>query len=149
MITVKELLERKGHDFWYLKPEATVYEALQLLADKDVGALMVMDKGKLVGMFSERDYARKLLLFKLTSKKSKVGDIMSKEVVVVTPDTRIYDCMALMTKRHVRHLPVMEKEQIVGLISIGDVVNSVIHQQNVTIKDLKSYILGSGYGTEI
>ncbi|MBN1187615.1 MAG: CBS domain-containing protein [Bacteroidales bacterium] len=149
MITVNELLNRKGHDFWYVSPNDTVLDALQVLAEKDIGAAMVIDNGKLVGMFSERDYARKLVLHKLTSKESKVRDIMSKDLVVVNPDTRIYDCMALMTKRRVRHLPVMQDNKVAGLISIGDVVNEVINDQKITINDLEKYILGTGYGADI
>lgn len=146
MIKVKELLDRKGHELWYTSPDAMVYEALRILAEKDIGAIMVMKKDKLVGMFSERDYARKLVLKEKASKESKVKDIMSKEIVVVKPDDTIYDCMALMTNRRVRHLPVMENNRIVGLISIGDVVNAVIHDQKVIIQDLEKYILGTGYG---
>lgn len=149
MINVKQLLDEKGHDIWFITPEASVYEALQLLSEKDVGAIMVFENNKLTGMFSERDYARKLALQKLTSKESKVRDVMSKELVVVKPETNIYDCMALMTKRRVRHLPVMEQNQIVGIISIGDVVNAVIREKEIIIKDLEDYILCRGYGADV
>jgi CBS domain-containing protein len=142
MIKVKEILDAKGHAFWFIKPENTVFEALETMAQKDIGAVMVVDNGKLVGIFSERDYARKIVLHGFASKNSKVGDFMSKEVIYVNPDASIYDCMALMTSKRIRHLPVLDNDKILGLISIGDVVNYIIHQQNVTIKDLENYIYG-------
>ncbi|HEY4788301.1 MAG TPA: CBS domain-containing protein [Bacteroidales bacterium] len=142
MIKVKEILDGKGHSFFSVKPENTVFEALEKMAEKDVGAIMVIDNGKLVGVFSERDYARKIVLHGFASKNSKVGDFMTKELLYVHPDTSILDCMALMTNKRVRHLPVLENDKIEGVISIGDVVNFIIHQQNVTIKDLENYIYG-------
>jgi CBS domain-containing protein len=142
MIKVKEILDAKGHAFWHVKPDNTVFEALEKMAEKDVGAVLVIDNNKLLGIFSERDYARKIVLHGLASKSSKVGDFMSKELIFVHPDTSIYDCMALMTSKRVRHLPVLVQEKIEGMISIGDVVNFIIHQQNVTIKDLENYIYG-------
>lgn len=148
MITVKQLLDSKGHDYWNVSPNSTVYEALQKMANKDVGALLVMEDDKLVGMFSERDYARKIILHGKSSKESKVADYMTKLMVTVKPETSIYDCMALMTEKRVRHLPVLDNNKIEGIITIGDVVNAVIHEQNITIKDLENYITGSGYGIE-
>ena len=142
MIKVKEILDKKGHSFWYVAPECTVFEALQKMAEKNCGALMVIKKDKLLGIFSERDYARKIILHGLASKNTLVGDYMSKELVCVNPDTGIYDCMALMTNKHIRHLPVLESDKVLGIISIGDVVNAVILQQNVTIQDLENYIYG-------
>lgn len=142
MIKVKEILDAKGHSYYFVKPDNTVFEALQKMAEKDVGAVMVIDNNKLVGIFSERDYARKIILHGLASKSTKVGDFMTREIIYVHPDTSIYDCMALMTNRRIRHLPVLEGDKIEGLISIGDVVNFIIHQQNVTIKDLENYIYG-------
>ena len=112
------------------------------MAEKDVGAIMVIDNSKLLGIFSERDYARNVVLHGFASKNSKVGDFMTKEIIYVHPHTSIYDCMALMTSKHIRHLPVLEDDKIEGVISIGDVVNYIIHQQNVTIKDLENYIYG-------
>ena len=142
MTKVKEILDAKGHAFWHVRPENTVFEALEKMAEKDVGAVLVIDNNKLLGIFSERDYARKIVLHGFASKNSRVGDFMSKELVYVTPDTNIYDCMALMTNKRVRHIPVLEQDNIEGLISIGDVVNYIIHQQNITIKDLENYIYG-------
>ena len=148
MITVKDLLDKKGYDYWYVKPKSTVFEALQKMAEKDVGALMVIDNSKLAGMFSERDYARKIILHGISSKQAVVSDYMTKIIVTVKPQTSINDCMALMTEKRVRHLPVLDHNEIQGIVSIGDIVNAIIHQQNITIKDLENYITGSGYGTE-
>jgi CBS domain-containing protein len=148
MLTVKDLLNRKGHDYFFVKPESTVFEALKLMADKNVGALMVLDQGKLVGMFSERDYARKIILAGYSSKEAKVGDFMSKEVLFVRPNETINDCMALMSLKHVRHLPVLDANEIVGIITIRDTMNGIIREQKYTIKDLENYILGGGYGTD-
>lgn len=142
MIKVKEILDSKGNSFYYVKPENTVFEALEKMAEKDIGAVLVIENNKLAGIFSERDYARKIILHGLTSKNSKVGDFMSKEVIYVHSFTSIYDCMALMTSKRIRHLPVVDEDKILGVISIGDVVNYIIHQQNVTIKDLENYIYG-------
>lgn len=142
MVKVKEVLDKKGNQYFFVKPDNTVYEALQTMADKDVGSVMVIEDDKLVGMFTERDYARKIVLHGLASKNSRVGDFMTKELFSVLPDTSINECMAIMTSKHIRHLPVLKDDQIVGLISIGDVVNSVIQQQNIIINDLESYIYG-------
>lgn len=142
MIKVKEILDNKGNSFFYVKPQNTVFEALETMAEKDVGAVLVIDNNKLIGIFSERDYARKIVLHGLASKNTRVGDFMSKEVIYVHSYTSIYDCMALMTSKRIRHLPVVDDDKIQGVISIGDVVNYIIHQQNVTIKDLENYIYG-------
>jgi signal-transduction protein with cAMP-binding, CBS, and nucleotidyltransferase domain len=142
MIKVKDILDKKGHALWYINPKNSVFEALQEMATKDVGALMVIENDKLLGIFSERDYARKIILKGLASRDTKVGDYMTKEVVCVHPSSSIYDCMALMTGKHIRHLPVLEGDTVLGIISIGDVVNAVIQQQNVTIQDLENYIYG-------
>jgi CBS domain-containing protein len=142
MIKVKEILDGKGHSYYFVKPDNTVFEALQKMAEKDVGAVMVIENDKLMGIFSERDYARKIVLHGLASKNSKVGDFMTKEIIFVHSDSSINDCMALMTSKRIRHLPVLDNNKIEGLISIGDVVNYIIHQQNVTIKDLENYIYG-------
>lgn len=149
MITVKQLLDRKGHEVYSIQPGDTVYSALEKMADKDVGALMVLDGNKLVGIFSERDYARKLILHGKSSKESKVQDFMSTSLYTVSPSDSIYHCMALMTDKRVRHLPVLDQNEIVGLISIGDVVNAIISEQKAIIKDLEDYITGSGYGNKM
>jgi CBS domain-containing protein len=147
MTTVNQILKVKGFDFFSANPDQTVFEALQLMAEKDVGALMVMDKeGQLVGMFSERDYARKLILHGFSSKVSKVADIMSTELFTVNPNMSTFECMAIMTEKRVRHLPVIDRNKLVGIVSIGDIVNQIIKEQLTTIKDLEKYITGSDYG---
>jgi CBS domain-containing protein len=147
MTTVKEILDRKGYDFFSVNPSATVFEALQIMADKNVGALMVIDDdGKLIGMFSERDYARKIILHGVSSKEAKCEDYMSDAVNTVNPETTVLGCMAMMTDKHIRHLPVLDHNKIVGIISIGDVVNTIIEDQKATIQDLEKYITASGYG---
>ncbi len=145
MIKVQDILDKKGSQFWFVAPNNTVYEALEMMASKDVGALMVVDNGRLVGMLSERDYSRKIILRGLSSKNSHVCDLMTKAVIGIKPDTTIDDCMALMTSKRIRHLPVLEKDKIMGLISIGDVVNSVIQDQHIIIKDLENYIYGGRF----
>ena len=145
MIKVKDILDKKGRQFFFVSPDNTVYEALEMMASKDVGALMVVNNDRLVGMLSERDYSRKIILRGLSSKSSKVGDLMSKEVIGVNPESTIDDCMALMTGKRIRHLPVLEKDRIMGLISIGDVVNAIIQDQHIIIKDLENYIYGGRF----
>ena len=143
--TVRQLLRAKGNALWTINPESTVFEALQLMADKDVGALLVMKENKLVGIFSERDYARKGILKGKSSKDTSVGELMTKEVFYVSPDNSIEECMALMSQKHIRHLPVMEEGQVVGMLSIGDVVKKLISDQSFTIQQLEKYISGD-YG---
>jgi CBS domain-containing protein len=145
MSTVQAILSSKGTDFWFVKPDETVYSALEILADKDIGALPVIEDGKIIGMFSERDYARKVVLKGKTSKSMLVRELMTTEVYFITPDKSIDDAMTLMTKKKSRHLPVLEKGRIQGLISIGDVVNRIINEQRTKISDLESYIMGSAY----
>ena len=142
MYTVKNMLQGKGNQVWTVAPNNTVYEALELMAAKNVGALVVVEQGKVVGMFTERDYARKVILKGKHSKTVAVGELMTKNVLYVGPDETIDKCMALMTDKHTRHLPVLEKGQLVGLVSIGDVVKSVISDQQFTIQELERYIVG-------
>jgi CBS domain-containing protein len=142
MTTVKLYLQRKGSEVWSTQPEATVYEALRLMAEKDIGALLVLESGKVVGMFSERDYARKLILQGKSSKGTLVRDIMTSRVVCVSPQHTIEECMAVMTEKRIRHLPVMEADQVMGMISIGDVVKSIISEQEFVIEQLTNYITG-------
>ncbi len=147
MTTVNQIIKEKGSDFHYVGPDQVVYEALQMMAEKDIGALPVIDnEGKMIGMFSERDYARKLVLHGITSRETKVSEIMSTELYTVSPSMSSLECMAIMTEKKVRHLPVLDHNKIVGIVSIGDIVNQIIHEQNVTIKDLEKYITSSGYG---
>jgi CBS domain-containing protein len=143
MKTVKELLRVKGYQVWSIGPDATVYEALTLMAEKDVGALLVLDNaGQLVGILSERDYARKIVLKGKTSRETPVREIMTEKVVWVRPDQTIEECMALMTNKHIRHLPVMEEGRLLGVISIGDVVKDIISEQEFVIAQLENYITG-------
>ena len=143
MKTVQELLRNKGYHIWSIGPDATVYEALTLMAEKDVGALLVLDNaGQLVGILSERDYARKIVLKGKTSRETPVREIMTEKVVWVRPDQTIEECMALMTNKHIRHLPVMEEGRLLGVISIGDVVKDIISEQEFVIEQLENYITG-------
>lgn len=148
--TVKELLEEKGSNVWTINQDETVYNGLVMMAKKDVGALLVVDQeGKLVGMFSERDYARKIVLFGKSSKDTKIGDMMSTEISIVKPEDTIQNCLALMTKRKIRHLPVIQQNKLAGIVSIGDAVNRVISDQKETIHNLEDYIYGRAYGARI
>ncbi len=140
--TIRQLLNRKGYDVVSISPEATVYEALELMADKDVGAVLVMDGDKLVGIFSERDYARKCILRNRRSKETKVKELMTSNVFTISPSASINEAMELMTKHHIRHLPVVENGKVVGVISIGDVVKAVIENQEHVISHLEGYITG-------
>ena len=142
MKTVRELLRNKGDQVYSLGPEATVYEALTLMAEKDVGALLVLDSGQLVGILSERDYARKIVLKGKTSRETPVREIMTEKVVWVRPDQTIEECMALMTNKRIRHLPVLEGGRLLGVISIGDVVKDIISEQEFMIEQLENYITG-------
>jgi CBS domain-containing protein len=143
MTYVSQLLKTKGRDVWSVTPDTPVYDALKLMADKNIGALLVLEKGKLVGIFSERDYARKIILKGKTSRHTPVREIMSPKVYYVRPDQSIEDCMALMTDKRIRHLPVMEDDEVVGVISIGDVVKAIISEQEFVIRQLENYISGS------
>ncbi len=142
MTTVSMILHVKGDEVWRVTPETSVFDALRLMAEKNVGALVVLEEGKLVGIFSERDYARKVILKGKSSKNTPVKEIMTGEVIDVAPDQSIDDCMALMTHKRVRHLPVLDGNQLVGVISIGDVVKTIISEQETLIEDLSDYITG-------
>jgi CBS domain-containing protein len=140
MKNVKQLLEQKGRTVHTIGPDARVIDALKLMADRDVGALVVTDGGKLAGIISERDYARKVILHGKSSQDIAVRDIMTARVVTVAPKNTVEECMALMTAKRIRHLPVVESERLVGVLSIGDLVKEVIAEQEATIKQLESYI---------
>jgi CBS domain-containing protein len=140
---VRSILNTKGSAIWSVAPEATVFEALTLLAEKDVGALPVMALGKLAGIFSERDYARKVALMGRSSKELKVSEIMTGDVITITPDHTVDECMRIVTDRRIRHLPVIEGDRLVGIISIGDLVSAIISAQAATIEHLSNYISGS------
>jgi CBS domain-containing protein len=142
MYTVSQLLQNKGAQVWSTRPDATVYSALELMSEKDIGALPVMEGDRLVGIFSERDYARKVILFGKSSRETQVQEVMTPRVVCVRLDDTIEACMALMTQQHIRHLPVKDADRVVGLISIGDVVKAVISHQEFVIEQLEHYITG-------
>jgi CBS domain-containing protein len=139
MKTVRDLLQRKGYEVWSIEPDDTVFDALKLMAEKNVGALLVIDTDKLLGILSERDYARKVILVGKASKDTAVREIMSTKLVHVEPDLSLEGCMVLMTERHVRHLPVLDGDHLIGVISIGDVVNAVIAEQRFIIDQLKAF----------
>ncbi|HLP76711.1 MAG TPA: CBS domain-containing protein [Candidatus Paceibacterota bacterium] len=139
---IKEILSHKGSNVWTVPPDTTVFEAIQLMADKNVGALLVTEKNKLVGILSERDYTRKVALRGKSSKDLRVGEILSSRVTTATPSHSIEDCMRLMTENRVRHLPVLEGNEIKGIVSIGDLVNWIISAQTTTIHQLETYITG-------
>ena len=143
MITVRQILNDKGYNVWPISPDATVYEALQLMAEKNVGALVVLERREVVGLISERNYARKVILKGKTSLNTLVREIMTSKVVSVCPKQSTEECMALMTDQRTRHLPVLEDRRLVGIVSIGDVVKKIIHNQEFTIQQLDNYITGS------
>ena len=141
MITVQQLLQGKGHDVWSVSPEDLVIDAMQLMAEKNIGALIVIKMGKPVGIVSERDIVRKVDLGGKTSANTRVREIMTRDVVCAGPDHTIEQCMALMTNRRIRHLPVIEDGSVTGVISIGDVVKEVISDQEFMIEQLEKYIV--------
>ena len=140
--TVANLIESKGSEIWCIVPDASVYEALELMAAKNVGALVVVDHGSLVGILSERDYARKVILLARGSKDTNVSEIMTPDPVTVTGETSVTGCMQLMTDNRFRHLPVMDGNELVGVISIGDVVRAIIEDQRFLIEQLERYVRG-------
>jgi CBS domain-containing protein len=142
MATVKDVLGDKGHSVWTISPDAKVIEALELMAEKNVGALVVTHEGELVGILSERDYARKVILKDRTSLETPVRDIMTRGVYYVSPDTSTQECMAMMSKNRIRHLPVIHNKKLIGIISIGDIVRSVVSEQKTAIDHLENYIIG-------
>ena len=142
MRTVRRILATKDPDIWSIAPDATVYDAIHLLAEKEIGALIVLDGDKLVGVMSERDYARQIILKDKSSRETQVRDIMTTNVVTTAPDHEIADCMAMMTNKRIRHLPVLDDGKLVGMLSIGDLIRSIISEQQSTINDLAKYISG-------
>ena len=142
MPTVKQLLNDKGGDVWFVSPDDSVFSAIQEMARRDIGALVVVDEGKPVGMFTERDYARDVVLKGKSSPTTPIRDVMTSHVIYVGPDQTIEECMAVMTDKHVRHLPILHEDKLVGMVSIGDLVKSIIADQKFTIEQLENYIRG-------
>ncbi len=142
MKIVRDILGVKGDAIWSTTSKASVYEALEKMAEKNIGALVVLDNTELVGIFSERDYARDIILKDRVSKQTLVAEIMTREVVCVGPTENMEKCMLLMTSKRCRHLPVIEDDQVIGVISIGDVVKSIISDQEIAIHELENYIIG-------
>lgn len=147
-ITVGQVLRAKGHGFHAVGPEATAYDALEIMAERNVGALLVIEDGNLAGVFSERDYARKVILKGKSSRNTKVRELMSSPPITIGSQTSLRDCMVLMTENHIRHLPVINDGVLMGVMSIGDVVNMIISEQTTAINELENYIAGNEYTCE-
>jgi len=142
MDDVESVLDRKGHQVWFIGPDATVFDAIHWMSVKNVGALLVMDAGELLGIISERDYTRKVILKDRSSKETRVREIMTADLVVVRPDTTVEEAMRVMTKTRVRHLPVVDRGHLVGVVSIGDLVERTIAVQRLVMEQLEGYIVG-------
>ena len=138
--TVRAVLKRKGSEIWSITPNQTVYEAIEKMAEKGVGALLVTHAGRPVGIISERDYARKVILRGQSSRTTLVNEIMTSPVIFATPDEGVEECLGIMTKNRIRHLPVVENERVLGIVSIGDLVKWVVSEQEETIEQLQNYI---------
>jgi len=144
MHNIATLLEAKGREIWSIEPRDTAFKALEAMAQRNVGALLVVDKGKLVGIFSERDYARKVILKGKSSKDTTVGELMTPDVFYAGPEDSLQESMALMTAKHIRHMPVLKDNKLIGMVTLGDVVKGIISEQKFKIKELEKYISG-GY----
>jgi CBS domain-containing protein len=142
MGTVREILDAKGHEVYSIAPDRMVYDAILMMADKEIGALLVMDRDKLAGIVTERDYARKIVLTGRSSRETPVRDVMTTRVLCARPDQTIEECMALMTDKRSRHLPIVDHKRVVGVVSIGDLVKAVIREQRFVIEQLQLYITG-------
>ena len=140
--TINSILKNKGREIWSVAPDSTVYDALALMADKEIGALLVVTGESLVGVLSERDYARQVILKGRSSTNTLVRDIMTSDPITVTPQHTVEECMRIMTHHRIRHLPVMEQSRLAGIVSIGDLVNAIISEQASTIDHLHTYIGG-------
>ncbi len=145
MATIRQLLMEKGEEVWSVKPDASIFEVLKLMEEKDIGAVVVIEQGKVTGIFSERDFARHVARKGKLALETPVNELMTRAIYVVDPGTPVEECLALMTARHFRHLPVMQKETLVGLVSIGDLVKQSLDEKETTIHSLENYILGHDY----
>ena len=143
MASVKNILEAKGNETFTITPDTSVYHALELMVEKNVSALLVMENEKLAGIFTERDYARKVALKGKSSKDTQIGDIMTRDLITVSSDSTIDECMQLMTGKYIRHLPVVDNDKLAGIISIGDVVRCIIEEQKSIMGHMEQYIAGS------
>ena len=143
MATVTNILANKAKETFTISPESSVYQALEMMVEKNVSALIIMDGEQIAGIFTERDYARKVILKGKASKETPVSDIMTKDLITVTAGTSIDDCMQLMTSKYIRHLPVVEEKKLIGIISIGDVVRQIIEDQKFLIENMGNYICGA------
>ena len=148
MRTVRDILQRKGTEVWSVTPETTVIDALKLMAEKNIGAVLVLDEDRVAGVLSERDYARKVTLQGRSSQDTTAREIMSERVVGVEPQQTVEECMALMTDKRIRHLPVVEGGEVIGVVSIGDIVKNIISEQEFLIEQLEHYITGTPYRLE-
>lgn len=147
MITVRQLMDmRSDNTAWSVTPKDSVYKALELMADKNVGAVLVVENGQMVGIFTERDYARKIILMGRTSLDTPVEDIMTKDMVTIDTEQTIEECLALMTKYRIRHLPTIEHGRLIGMVSMRDVVDAIISKKQDMIDNLENFIMGQGYG---
>jgi len=141
--TIAAVLTSKGHQLWHIEPNATVYDAIKLMAERRIGALLVMSTGTLRGIISERDYARKVILMDRSSRDSRVEEIMTTPVITVTPENTVDECMRIMTEKRIRHLPVVQGTSVAGVVTIGDLVKWIISSHEETIEQLQAYITGS------
>ncbi|HEY2934183.1 MAG TPA: CBS domain-containing protein [Acidobacteriota bacterium] len=139
---IKDILKRKGHNVWSVSPETSIFNALGVMAEKNCGALLVMSGDHLAGIFSERDYARKVILKGKHSNETPVSEVMTAQVITVGPNNTVAECMKTMTAGRLRHLPVLENDRVIGMVSIGDLVNSIISVQRESIHHLEDYIIG-------
>ncbi len=139
--TIRNILEVKGYHIWAVEPQASVYAALRVMSDKDVGALLVLDGDEMVGIISERDYARKVILVGKTSRETRVEEIMSQKVITIRPNQTVDEAMELMNSKHIRHLPVMDGKRLIGIITIGDLVRVIIFEQLEAMKQLEDRLI--------
>ena len=145
MKTVKDILKDPGREIWSVSPMTTAYKALEVMAEKNIGALLVFENEHFVGIFSERDYARKVILKGKASKDTPVSELMTKHVFYVKPENTLNECMAVMTAKHIRHLPIFDNNRITGIITLGDVVKEIISEQEITIKNLEDFMAYDGF----